>query len=397
MFTRWFSQSVRAEALFDRLRQSAPGLRVQHESTMLGMAGGNRRLKKRIDAFDAAVEQHGFTHCGDVGLHDDYNLPLVYEERDEEFQWKLCRAWLCGQWRNEEFAWLKGCHSADPMFRGKDDGFISFVLMALFGRKGVKANRMRKMHFETIVFSEELPLPDVVLGHSHIGVTPYLKKGLKSVSQRLQGIPRHRLMTWGATSDLRGTVGLYKHVADLFNSRKCMFQVIGGRVVVFLNYTGRETSGLVKSVQDIEQQLDFAHEVFQRLKAVAEAQEPVNEPTISYEEASVGVKASRREERNRRRKGYRIGWGKLIAGAMMMVLGGIMCLATFLPVENPTAKKKRDARIVFRSCACFSTVGMFLTAWGAGAFASRNRVSGARVTTAEAQSTGLSSAKYFQS
>ena len=460
MFTRWFStSSVCAEGLFNRLREGVPELDVEFKKTgrsILMVTGGlllflfvlvgaglvtneqkpdaqsmkklgaiattliltggaltwwvvgryNRRLIKRVLAFDDAAEKYQFAHCGNVKLEDAYGLPLVYEEQLPGCPGKISRAWLCGRWNEVEFAWLQGSHLNDPVFRGKDTGLISVILRLLFGRNANKANRVRRMHFETIVFSEELQLPDVVLGHSHIGVTTYLKRELKQKSQPLQGIPKTRLLTWGATSDSRGTVGLFDQIADLFNSRPCLIQVISGRVVVFLNYSHGEMSKRVTSLKHVESELDFAHQIFYRLKLVAQAQSPVDEPATSYEEVANEqrlVAFKKRAARNKKRARRHVSWRKVAAGFVLMGFAFMMCGGSLMLIrDNPNdAVIQKEQRTVLLYSVGFGVSGLLMTAWGGGFL--RRREPGMRggepvsmVTASAAQATGLSSAKYFQ-
>ncbi len=220
MYARWFSQSIRAEALFTKLRPGSDAFEATFKNvglwfggtfgailvffailigvislgekkkevevpyvkvvgfivaicTVAGLAAGgyaansNNQLKKRIFAFDDATKKYDIKHCGNVLLTEDYRLPLFHESEYHDLNGtaKRLNAWLCGKWKDDEFAWLEGHQLVDPMFRGKDNAAINLALLAAFGRKGNKQNRLKWKSFETVVFSEELPLPDIILGH----------------------------------------------------------------------------------------------------------------------------------------------------------------------------------------------------------------------------------------
>ena len=460
MFTRWFSpSSVCADGLFTRLREGDPELHVEFRKTghyvigivgtvlivtgvllglgfaanehsvnqvrlikatvmvlSLAVVGGalagwivsrhNRRLVQRVLAFDAAVEKHDFANCGNVKLEDAYKLPLVYEETLPDCPGKTLRAWLCGRWNEDEFAWLQGSHLNDPVFRGKDTGLISGILRVLFGRQANKGNRVRRMHYETIVFAEELPLPDVILGHSHIGVTSYLKRELKRISQPLQGVPLTRLLVWGATSDSRGTVGLYDQLVDLFDSRTCLIQVISGRVVVFLNYSHGSLSKRIKSVEDVEHEIDFAYQIFQRLKLVAQAQSPVEEQSVSYESAARERRVElfrERAVRNKQRAHRHVSGKKALAGLAIMCLAFITGSGSLMLIRKhpDDIKIQHGQRSVLLGSIGVGGLGLLLTAYGAGFLrlrerGRRNDQFASMVSASEARDTGLSSAKYFQ-
>ena len=393
MYSRWYSQSVRANALFQKLRPGSQQIDVSFSNVghwvggvigvilvlfillvaivaadsenpngkagysieaygmmacfaiVLCSIGGaitwalisasNRRLRKRLFAFDDATQKYDIKNCGALTLEEDYRLPLFHSEEEAGCPGKTLNAWLCGKWKEDEFAWLEGGQLVDPVFRGKSNGAINFGLVAVLGRKASRKNRLVRRGFEAVVFSEELALPDIVLGHYSVVETSYTKTALKSVAQPLPGIPAtSALKLWGAVSDSRGGEGVYGALADAVNSRNCLIQVIGGRVVVFLNYFKISNSSLVGSLEDFEREMEFAHTIFQRLKLVAQSKN--NEAGVSVDTTAVATAFKPIYQSN-------ISVGKIACGLCMALFGGI---GLFGVANVDVSKLKKDEPIV---------------------------------------------------
>ena len=397
MYTRWYSQSVQAEPLFRKLRKGCQGFDVQFDNvtawvggvvgiiaalyltlvfvvisagnednpnrkkpnnpngmavvagigfalcavggcaTWLIISGGNRRKRKRVLAFDDAINKYDIQSCGKELLEGDYGIPLFHTVELEECPGKRLWAWLCGKWKDDEFAWLQGGHLVDPLLRTLGDNeVLNLGLRVLGGRQASRVNRLRQAGFDVVVFSEELNLPDILLGHHQIFETSYSRKAVQEYAQPLPGIPAS-FTIWGATSDQRGTSGVYGALADLVNSRHCLIQVIGGRVVVFLNcFIGWE-SELVGSLKDVERELDFAHTIFQRLKLVSQAADPNCSTTLDAKVVSQAFKPKAQ---------FRPKVGTIIAGMCLAMFGGLGLLGA-VKLQQKMAEENSVENIEF--------------------------------------------------
>lgn len=401
MYNRWYSQSVRVEPLFSKLRPGTTGFDVKFKNvgmwvafvvaivgllfafltsglseghpnnkpnpdgmaTLVGMgiglclfsgvatwviaSAGNRKLRKRILAFDDAIEKHDIKSCGNQPLNEDYGIPLFHSIELPECPGKRLWAWLCGSWKEDEFTWLQGGQLIDPVLGTLgDNDLLNTGIRILGGRHASRENRLRQAGFDAIVFSEELHLPDIVLGHRQVYETGYTRREVKEHSNPLPGMPASILGLWGAASDSRGAAGVYGALADVVNSRKCLIQVINGRVVVFLNsFLGWE-SDLVASLKDVERELDFAHTIFKRLKFVSQATDP-NTKTPNHQEVDEIFKSH---------GSFRPHWGKVIGGVCLSLFGGLGLLGlakqtVFAPQDQPVATvaaKQIDATVTKR-------------------------------------------------
>ena len=401
MYTRWFSQSIRAEALFTKLRPGSESFDAKFKNVGLwfgscaglmlvffaliigvlslgekkkdgkadyvalaglvvvvcggaGLLGGgyalysNSNLKKRIFAFDDATKKYDVKHCGNVLLTEDYRIPLFHEAGYHDIgpagAGKKLNAWLCGKWKEDEFAWLEGHQLVDPMFRGKDNAAINLALLAALGGKGNKQNRLKWKSFETVVFSEELPLPDIVLGHSGVVETSYTKKALKGSAQPLPGMPMTaKLGAWGATSDPRGARGIYGAIADIFQSRNCLIQVLGGRVIVFVNYYGSYSGDGTSSLKELEGHMDFAHTIFMRLKLIAQAQASGDVAALTSDASTEVFKTF---------KGKQVSVGKIAGGLCLSMMGLLSVIGMWsLSQERPTFKNQIEAEGLITECS----------------------------------------------
>ena len=379
MYDRWFSQRVRAESLFAKLRPGFEGANVDFKNVrawvasvmgiimalflllvllislgenerrnkngiqnqnnkvtgMLLAAGmgfgfsvfgglitwsvvssGNRRLKNRLFAFDDATKKYDIKSCGNYPITEDYGLPLFHSVEVAGCSAKSLNAWLCGDWKSDEFAWLQGGQLIDPLLGTVgDNAALNLGLRVVFGRKAKRENRLKRAGFDAIVFSEELHLPDIVLGRNKIFETGYTKRAVKQVAKPLPGMPASaKLSLYGATSDPRGCASAYGALADIVNSRNCLIQVIGGRVVVFLNCFTGITSPLVGSIEDVEREMEFAHTIFQRLKLVAQCEDQT---------ASAPVDANVVAEAFKPQHTSRVSMGKVVAGICLLLFGGL--------------------------------------------------------------------------
>jgi len=276
----------------------------------------NRRLRSRLSAFDEATKKYDIKNCGNLQLDEDYGLPLFHSESLSGCPERTLNAWLCGKWKNNEFAWLQGGQLIDPLFRTMgNNAALNVGLIALFGVGGRRANRLKRKGFDAIVFSEELALPDVVLGHYGIAETSYIKNAVQAHAHPMPGMTvASKLMHWGAVSDSRGSAGIYEVLADIANSRQCLIQVIGGRVVVFLSYFASSGSPLVGSLTDVERELTFAHTIFERLKFVAQ---PKNSRAKARDDQTAVAEAFKP------RREFRPSKGKIVLGLCMMMLSGM--------------------------------------------------------------------------
>ena len=397
MYTRWYSQSVQVEPLFRKLRKGCQGFDVQfgnvtawvggvvgiiaalyltlvffiisagnennpHKKppnpngiavitgigftlcavgggmTWLIISGGNRRKRKRILAFDDAINKYDIKSCGNELLEGDYGIPLFHTVELEECPGKRLWAWLCGNWKDDEFAWLQGGHLVDPLLRTLGDNeVLNLGLRVLGGRQASRVNRLRQAGFDVVVFSEELNLPDIILGHHQIYETSYTRKAVQEYAQPLPGIPATSFTLWGASSDHRGTSGIYGALADLLNSRHCLIQVIGGRVVVFLNCFIGWDSELVSSLKDVERELDFAHTVFQRLKLVSQAADPNVAATLDTKVVSQAFKPKGQ---------FRPKVGVIIAGMCLAMFGGLGLLGA-VKLQQKMAEENSIENIKF--------------------------------------------------
>ena len=392
MYDRWYSERVRAKSLFDKLRPGFEGANVSFKNVRLWVGGvmgiiaglflflaimvtlgqnsekgvqnqppnyrgllmiaglgvglsatgglltwfvvgsGNRQLKNRLFSFDDATKKYDIKSCGNYELQEDYGVPLFHSIDMAGCPGKTLSAWLCGKWKGDEFAWLQGGQLVDPLLRTiGDSAALNLASLALFGAKGKRANRLRRAGFDAVVFSEELALPDIALGHRHIIETSYTKKALKDVAQPLPGIPVSNLMLWGAVSDSRGGAGVYSALADIVNSKQCLIQVIGGRVVVFLNSFVGFQSQLVNSLEDVERELDVAHTIFQRLKIVAQSKDP---------SISAPIDANVVAEAFKPHCVRRVSKGKIFAGICLLLFGGMGALGAIGAQEM----SKREAQ-----------------------------------------------------
>ena len=372
MYDRWYSRNIRAESLFAKLRPGFDGANVSFKNVrawvasvmgiiltiflliallislgenerknennnvtrLLLFAGmgvgfaafggaitwsivgaGNRRLKNRLFAFDDATKKYDIKSCGNVSIREDYGLPLFHSIELDGCPAKSLSAWMCGKWKDDEFAWLQGGQLVDPLMRTVgDNAAFNVATRVLFGAKGSRVNRLKQAGFEAVVFSEELNLPDIVLGHHKIIETSYTKKALKGVSQPLPGKPVTSVMTFGAVSDPRGGAGVYGALADIVSSRQCLIQVLGGRVVVFLNSFIGWNSNLVESLEDIERELDLAHTVFQRLKIVAESKDRTKSAPVDTNTVAEAFKPQNTK---------RVSVGNIVAGVCLLLFGGL--------------------------------------------------------------------------
>lgn len=400
MYKRWYSQRVRAESLFEILRPGFEEVNVdfknvrawvgsvmgiilaafvllvlvislgQNENnknnkatgernpngllllvgmgaglTMLGggvtwaiVATGNRDLKNRLFAFDDVTKTYDIKSCGNYPITEDYGLPLFHSVDLAECPGKTLSAWLCGKWKETEFAWLQGGQLVDPYLRTVGDNqLLNVGLKVAFGRKANRINRLKRAGFDAVVFSEELNLPDIILGNNGVIETSYTRRAVKDVAQPLPGVPVTSLALWGAVSDPSGGEGVYGALADLVHSRKCLIQVIGGRVVVFLNSFIGLQSGLVSSQKDVERELDFAHSIFQRLKLVAQSKDPATAASVDAHVVAAAFKPTIQ---------YRPSMGKLITGACLLLFGGMSVFGAMVAQKKINQEQPEVAKIV---------------------------------------------------
>ena len=405
MYARWYSQSVRVDSFFKKLREEKMGFDVKFKNvgiwvggvvgvvgllfallafgiasgvnennpnkkpvnptgliTIAGMgfglclasgvttwiivSSGNRKLRKRMFAFADAIEKYDITSCGNQQLEEDYGIPLFHSVELPECPGKRLWAWLCGKWNKDEFAWVQGGQLIDPILGTLgDNALLNTGMRILGGRHASRDNRLRQAGFDAIVFSEELNLPDIVLGHRKVFETGYTRQEVQEYANPLPGIPATALGIWGGASDSNGAEGVYGALADIVNSRKCLIQVINGRAVIFLNsFLGWE-SDLVGSLQDVERELEFAHTIFRRLKFVSQ----VSDPNAQKPNDQIV------DELFKSHGNFRPHWGKLIGGACLSLFGvlGLLGLANqtvLAPIEKPVivAAKQIDAKVVKR-------------------------------------------------
>ena len=385
MYTRWYASSVKVDSLFRLLRKGETGFDVKFTNvaawvasvvaiigflfallvfgilsdsneknpnkkpnpngmtTIVGMglglclfggaatwwivASGNRLRRRRIIAFEDAIQKHNIQSCGNKLLDDDYGVPLFHSVELAECPGKRLWAWVCGYWKKDEFAWVQGGQLIDPILgkMGENDA-LNFGLRVLGGRHANRENRLRQAGFDAVVFSEELNLPDILLGHRQVHETGYSRAAVKEYANPLPGLPSTLTGLWGATSDVNGATGVYGALADVVNARKCLIQVINGRVVVFLNSFLGWDSDLVGSLKDVERELDFAHTVFQRLRLVAESSDP-NKSTPNAELVNEVFKSH---------GSFRPKWGKVVGGACLSLFGGLGLLGVLnMALQQP--------------------------------------------------------------
>ena len=254
-YQRWFSRPMGVNAMFDLLRPGTKGFAIPHKSdpgravstavgflvlfvvllmtglsfaervpgakanypVLIGMGVGglalaivgaiyfsgmkNRILGQRILAFHDTATTHGLKTCGYRELNDSFSVPWFHSEENSR---KRLFGLMCGEWKGDELAYVEGNHLIDPITRGSDS-----VLMGITAALGAgnKYKRLTLMGFDAIVFSEELNLPDVIIGNRNVPATGYLKNAVKDAACDLPEMTMGlRMSHWSATSDPRATL-----------------------------------------------------------------------------------------------------------------------------------------------------------------------------------------------